>query len=670
MRDIASSKVSKPRLLFFAILLAAAFLFAVALLMQYQIVDGDEYVQAANQNNQSVRTVEAARGEITDRYGRVLVRNQLQMNLQLSADELPEDNAGINKVISDLLDLFAAKGIAYVDNFPISKTKPYTFLEGQDAAASQLKSALSAQDYATAQNCIDLLVQQYEITGYSEERTREIAGIRAQMLMDNFSSSNPYTIVENIDDSIAEGIMEKSAYYPGVQISETYTRVYPDGTIAPHIIGTVGPIYAEEYEAYKEKGYSMDAIVGKSGIELAMEEQLRGTAGTLTIVKDENGQVVDEYYEEGKEPKPGNTVVLTIDSKMQKELQNALESFVLSLRSSSYRSAKGASVCVLDVKTGECLALVSYPGYDINEYKTNYDKLASNPYKPLFNRALMGTYRPGSTFKTVIAVSGILSGVTTKNTIFNCVNPYPGTEMRCLQSHHSGPTNLNTALKYSCNNYFYHVGDLLGIDRINEYAHAMGMGTETGLEIANANGHIANPEYYEKHGMTWQWGYTLQTAIGQAETMVTPLQMAISMVTIANHGTRYASHIIKAVEKYDYSATVYETEPEVMSSLPDENDAFSATTEGMKQMATTISSLQGLDIAAKSGTPEYYENGVYKTNSAAVGFYPASDPEIAISVMIEEGARAPHFFKQVVDIYEGCKTQEVENPQAVGKLLP
>lgn len=670
MRESAQTKTSKKRLIFFLILLIAAFLGAMILLMEYQIVDGAEYLAKASQNNQSTQTVQAARGDITDRYGRVLVTNELQLNLQLTADELPSDNAGINQVISDLLDLLEQKGVPYVDTFPISQTAPYTFLEGQEAAASQLKAALSAQDYATAQNCMDLLIEKYEIYGYSEERTRDIAGIRAQMLMDSFSDSNPYTFVENIDGSLAGEIMEQKDSYPGVQLQETYNRIYPSKDIASHLIGTVGPIYQEEYDSYKEKGYPMDAIVGKSGIELAMEDQLRGIDGKKTIVKDENGQVIEEYYAQGQEPSPGDTVVLTIDSKLQKELQDAMESYMLSLRSTStYHSAKGAAVCVLDVKTGECLALVSYPSYDINEYRTNYEQLSSNPYKPLFNRALMGTYRPGSTFKTVMSVGGLLCGAFTKDTVFNCVNPYPGTHMNCLQNHHSGPTNLNTALKYSCNNYFYHVGDNMGIDNINYYAHAMGLGTETGLEISNAVGHIASPEYYEDHGMQWQWGNTLQASIGQAETMVTPLQMAISMMTIANHGTRYASHLVKGVEAYDYSEPINETQPAVMSTLPDENSAYSATIEGMKQMATTVPELQGIDIAAKSGTPEFYENGVYKTNSAAVAIYPASDPEIAISIMIEEGGKAANFLRQVVDIYEGCKTQEVETPQSVGVLL-
>lgn len=671
MREGAQTQSAKKRLILFLTLLTVAFLGAIILLMKYQIVDGAEYIAQANQNNQTTRTVEAARGEIVDRYGRVLVANQLQLDLQLSANELPSDNAGINQVISDLLDLLEANQIAYIDTFPISKTQPYTFLEGEDDAVSQLKTALSAQNYATAQNCIDLLKQKYEIEGYSEERTREIAGIRAQMMMDNFSESNPYTMAENIDRNIAGEIMEQHSRYPGVQISESCNRVYPNGTIAPHIIGTVGPIYQEEYDSYKEKGYPMDAVVGKSGIELAMEDQLRGTNGTETIVKDENGQVIEEYYGQGQEPSPGNTVVLTIDSKLQEQLQNAIQSHVLSLRSTSnYRSTKGASVCVIDVKTGECLALVSYPGYDINEYRTKYDQLASNTYKPLFNRALMGTYRPGSTFKTVMSVGGLLEGAFNQSTVFNCVNPYPGTEMNCLQNHHSGYTNLSTALKYSCNNYFYHVGDNLGIDKINQYANAMGMGTETGLEISNSVGHISSPEFYENHGLEWQWGETLQTSIGQSETMVTPLQMAISMTTIANHGTRYAAHLVKAVEKFDYSSTVSETQPMVMSTLPDQNNAYAATINGMKEMASTVSELQGMDIAVKSGTPEYYENGVYKTNSAAVAIYPASDPQIAISVMIEEGGRAPNFLRQVIDIYESCKTQQVETQNPVGSILP
>ncbi len=664
------SSGSKGRLILLIVCVVVVFVAAVFMLMQYQIVDGADYAKQATKNNQSTIPVEAARGEITDRYGRPLVTNQLSLNVVINKTDISDEQ--LNQVILDLIHLFQQHGTGWIDQFPISMEQPYTFLEGQDGQVANLKSALKAQDYATAQNCMDLLVSQCKINGYSEQDTRLIAGVRGQMLMENFSEQTPYVFAENVDNAFASTILELSDSLPGVSVTETYNRFYPDGTIAPHILGTVGPIYQEEYANYKDKGYPMDAIVGKSGIEYAYEDALHGTDGKMTVVKDDNGQIVDQYYKEGDEPKPGNTVMLTIDKQFQKDVQDALASFILSLRRSSYPGAKGGAVAVLDVDTGEALALATYPSYDINEYNTNYNQLASDTVmKPLFNRTLMGTYRPGSTFKTCVAVAGLTEGVINENTYFNCVNPfvYYGQPFNCLQNHHHGPTNIYTALQYSCNIYFYNTGDRLGIDKMNEYAHAMGLGVDTGLEIAAETGHISSPEYFEENGLRWEQGYVIQTAIGQSETMVTPLQMASLVMTIANHGVRYETHLIQSIEKYDYSATVSETQPVVASTLPDKNRAYDITTEGMKRMASTVSVLRGMDVAAKSGTPEFYQNGVYKTNSAAVCFYPASDPEIAIGIMLEEGGNAPNLIKPIIDAYEASKTQQVETPVQSNQLI-
>lgn len=241
---------------------------------------------------------------------------------------------------------------------------------------------------------------------------------------------------------------------------------------------------------------------------------------------------------------------------------------------------------------------------------------------------------------------------------------YYGTKFHCLQIQHKGPTNIYTALQRSCNIYFYNTGDRLGIDKINEYAHALGLGTDTGLEVASDTGHIASPEYYAKHGLRWEQGYVVQTSIGQSETMVTPIQMATAMMTIANHGVRYQTHLIKSIDKYDNSGSIRETQPVIANQLEDKNSAYDVTIQGMRLMAQTVSNLEGIDIAAKSGTPEQ-ESGVYKTNSAAVAFYPASNPEIAISIMIEEGENAPRLLRSIINAYEECKAliaQSINTP--------
>ncbi len=666
MKDHAGKK-----LILFIVLIGIVFFSIFVFLFQYQIVQGSAYAAQAVQNNQSVVSVKAARGEITDRYGRLLVGNRLSLNVSLN--KVSCTNQELNQAILYLIGLFEQEKVPYQDEFPITQTQPYQFIAGEEDQAAALRSALGVQEYATADNCMNLLTTQCEIEGYDQASTRKIAAVRAQMLINQFSEQTPYVFAMDVSSQLAGKIMEQKEKVPGIFIAESTTRVYPDGTIAPHLLGTVGPIYQEEYKNYKAKGYAMNAEVGKSGIELNMEDTLHGSDGKKTVVKNEKGEILNEYYKDGEEPKPGNTVMLTIDKELQKKVQDALASFILSLRhTDKYRGTKGGAVAVLDVKTGEALALANYPGYDISQYGSNYHTLASDTtYKPLFNRVLMGNYRPGSTFKTCVAVGALTEGVINKNTIFNCVNPfmYYGSPFNCLQIHHSGPTNIYTAIQRSCNIYFYNTGDRLGISRINNYAHAFGLGTDTGLEITADTGHISSPDYYAEHGLRWEQGYVIQTAIGQSETMVTPLQMATSMMTLANRGVRYETHLIKTIEKYDYSATVKETQPVVASRLEDKNGAYDITTQGMKLMAQTVPNLIGIDIAAKSGTPEYYiSNTVYKTNSAAIAFYPASNPEIAISIMIEEGESAPQLLRSIVEAYESCKTISTENMPPVNQL--
>lgn len=675
MKYVNEKKTHKGRMAPFLAMLIVAVLIMSGALIKYQIVDGAYYYEQSLLNNTTKETVAAARGEILDRYGRVLATNKLSLELKITGEfeniqstDTDERKNEIykegNDEILELVNVFNQSGVAYIDDFPISlNNASYTFTVGKEAEADKLKSVLSAQSYATAQNCIDILKDKYNIEGYSDADTLKIASIRAQMLMSDYSSANPYIFAKDLDSGFASRIMEMSDKFKGVETQEVSERVYPSGDIAPHIIGTVGPIYAEDYQAYKDKGYSMNAIVGKSGIESAMEDQLRGIDGKQTVVSNKQGQVMDRFFYDSDKPRPGNSVVLSIDSNFQKQLQDALAGYVKSV------GGKGAGLSVIDVKTGETLALVSYPGYDINDFSTQYDALAANPLKPLTNRAIMGLYRPGSSFKTFMSAAGMLNGTFTTNTYYNCVNPFPGTDMTCLQSHHSGPTNIYTALQYSCNNFFYYVAKNMQIDKIDEYAPKFGFATDTGLEITNSNGRVTNPDYYRQKGMNYYVGYTYQTGIGQAEVMVTPLQMSISMMTIANHGTRYAAHLIKSVEKYDFSSNVSTTAPVVMSTLPDDNNAFSVTMSGMKLMAQTRSALSGLDIAAKSGSPQYDDSNKSKTNAAGVGIYPASNPEIGIGIMIEDGKSAQDFFADVVRIYESCKSQQVETPTPKNELI-
>lgn len=653
------------RLATFILLLVLFFLIYIITLVNYQIVNVDKYIKLAENNNNTTQVVPAARGDIVDRNGKKLATSVLSLNLIIDREfpiAEPNDNKEAaalkdkegNNILLKLISMMYEKGISWDDDFPISRTQPYEFLDDKKAEGNKLRSALFQQSYAKAEDTIYLLAQKYNIVGYDEQQTRDIASIRGQMLVKDFSYSGTFTLAVNISSDFAGQIMEMKHYLKGVEVSETATRHYLSGDVAPHIIGTVGAIYAEDAKEYISKGYAMDAIVGKSGIESVFEDQLKSQSGILTIERDKDGNVKNKYYEEGDEPKPGNTVRLSIDYEFQKNLQESLASFTQT-HVGPAGSSKGAGLVVLDVSTGETLAIVNYPSYDINSYYSEYDQLTSSRLNPIKNRALVELYRPGSTFKTFMSASGMLSGIFQPTTYYKCVNPFPGTNMTCLQSHHRGPTNVYTALEYSCNNFFYNVAKNMGIDKIDEYAPYFGFATDSGLEVLNSDGRVTNPTYYEKHGIQYLVGYTYQTGIGQAEVYVTPLQMAISQMTIANKGTRYAAHVVKSIEKFDGSEIINKTEPQVLSELPKNSNAWKVTIDGMKLMADTRPVLAGKDIATKSGSPQYTDSNLNLTNAAAVGIYPASKPEIAMGLMIEDGASAQDFFAQIVSIYNSLK---------------
>lgn len=629
-------------------------------LTDYQIVNGNEYKAQATQGYTRTVTLKAPRGEIVDRNGEPLVSNRVGFNIQL--DKVYLDAEKQNDVILSLINLMEQEGHDYNDSLPMAKESPYTFDAVQSSAVDRLKTDLKLNLYATEENVMEALIKKYNIVGYSPDDTRKIAGVRYEMDKKEFSITNPFVFAEDVSFETATKIQENAIQYPGVDAVETPYRQYEIDDFAPHILGTLSPIFEEEYfppddedtennslyTDLKSKGYAMNDIVGRSGIEYAAEDYLRGTNGKRTIHLDSDGNVVSTEVEPAVS---GNTVMLTLDKNLQMKTQQLLADFIENtLKKRAYGDGgdvKGGAAVVMNVKTGEILASVSYPSYTMTQYNTDYPSLKKAENNPLLNRAFYGQYRPGSTFKPSVGLSALAAHILTASDTVNCTGTYryyTDYQPSCMGTH--GPTNIVHALEVSCNIYFYDVGRRLGIDKLNEYVRKLGFGGKTGVEIGEATGILSSPEYRDQlHAKypdceLWQEGNVLQAAIGQLDTQATPLQMVTAISTIANGGTRYQSHLIKSIKSYDMSETVKDDTPVVMDTIETEEENFQAVRDGMLASSLTgtsryIFANYPIKIASKTGTPE--NTGTISDNIAYVAFGPYEDPEIAVAICIEQG---------------------------------
>lgn len=660
---MAKHSVERNRLLLLCLLasvVSAAFLF---ILMRYQIVDGAKYNAETYRTNTTRIDLKAARGDIVDRDGVALATNTAQLNIVFYYTFFPKSSQ--NEIIASLIALCEEKGEDWIDDLPLDETGE-NFLEGREKDVETLKSFLGLNVYATAENCVYYLLEDYGIQGYDQKTARKIAGVRYSMSLAEFSvNNNSYRFAEDISMETALSIKEMSDIYPGVEIVEEDARVYPEGDTAPHILGTIGAMYAEEYtDTYRDHGYALNSYVGKFGIEKKLELELHGSDGEKTIIQDGNGNILNE--EITTEPQAGNTVVLTISSAFQKKVAEILNNHMEYLRTEVEKEedpnhVKAGAVVVLDAQNGEVLAMVTNPSYDINDYFSSYSQLLAAENNPLINRATDGLYRPGSTFKTIVATAAMEEGLIAKNSTIRCTHTYyyydiiPGNTFHptCLGTH--GLINVVNALTVSCNIFFYDVGRQLGIHTINRYANDYGLGVDTGLELSSSKGALSSPERSEALGSTWVQGNVVQASIGQMDTLVTPLQLAIQAMTLANKGTRYAAHLVKEIRSYDGETTLLKTQPEILSQLSVSDAAWEAVTEGMVGAAARVTKAGsvltdlGYDVALKTGTPQVTTD---TTNSVAVAFAPTSSPKLAIGIVLEEGADASHMIRKIIDAYE------------------
>ena len=639
-----------------------------------QLVNGDSFTAQATNTTDYKFTVTAARGDIVDSKGERIASSTTGYSVVLN--KLLMGDEDLDTMLQKIVGLLGKNGESWNDSLLIGQPDAaghYEFTAASDNAAEQkalaaMKDNLGLQRYATADDVMEKLVEDYDLADFSLYWQRVLSGIHYEMQLQAFSNVNNFVMAENVSEATVATIKENSLSLPGVEIVETSTRSYEQGTVLPHVLGRVGKITAEKWKVtdengqvtypLKEKGYNMNDIIGISGLESAYEDQLRGKDGVETITRNSDGVIVNTALT--TVPEPGHTVQLTIDSEFQKAVDQALAKNVEWIKNTyaDSKQANAGAVVVIDVKTGGVLAASNYPSFDQNLYAAQYNEYSADENMPLFNRALQGLYTPGSTYKPSVAVAGLDTGLLNRNSTVNCTRVYTyykDYRPRCAQhGHGNGPIDVVNAIKWSCNIFFYDVGRRLTSDVYDAYAYKLGLGQRTGVEVSEALGHLTT-----KNDSNYTESLDIQAAIGQGNTAVTPIQLATYAATLANRGTRYRTHFVKAILDSNTGKTLEETQPEVMDVVEDKGETFDLVREGMKGVAQTIPALAGYPytIACKTGSPQrsegYYVGSTYKhyTNAAMIAYGPAEDPEIAIGIVVEYGGAGTRTGQLVADIF-------------------
>ena len=624
-------------------------------LVQFQIIEGEEHYESSNTSVSFEQTLAASRGDIVDIYGTPIASSQLIFNVILNRAYLP--NEELNQRIIEVVDILEQNGEQVNDILPLEKEYPYNFTDNS-SEIEWVRNTLDLNIYATEGDIVEKLGEKYKLDDVPKEMWRKVGGIRYTMDREGYTLSLPFTIAKDVSEKTVAVITESSRELTGVEIYDTSKRHYEDGTILPHVLGTVGPIWAEEYAELKTQGYKLNDTLGKSGLEKLYESFLKGTDGSVNIERNMYGEITRKEIIDA--PKEGDTVKLTIDYQLQDALNDILKNQLEVLQAKpagSGKEATGISAVVIDTKTGGILAMANYPSYDLNLYSSNYTEYANDENNPLFNRATQGLYRPGSVFKCAVATLALQEGLIDENYRYTCTGVYtyyaPSYTPSCANGTAHGTINVKQALQVSCNCFFFEMGRLLGVDKMNEIAHQMGMGVKTGLEISEKTGIVSNPEYRESIGSTWQAGDVIQTAIGQLDTAITTVQLATYANTLANNGERKNTHIVDSIVSI-YGDVVYETPQTVLSVLEDKNNAYNIVEEGMLMASTQGAAKQFLStleygVASKTGTAQV-PGGYY--NATIMAYGPTENPEIAVAVIAEKAGNGYYLAEAVADIYE------------------
>ncbi len=666
-------------------------------LFNLQIVHGAKYREESNTRLTRESTLEATRGEILDRSGNVLVSSSQKFNLELYKSKI--DTNALNDSILKIIQVLEKYNVSYVDSFPI-KIDPFEYTIA-DTNLSNWKSNNGIDENATAEEAFYKFKDKYKIQNTDISEIRKIIAIRYAIVQEGYSSTKSLTIAKDIPREAVAEFSEEGDEFPGINISVQPVRQYKQGTLASHILGYASKIGSEEYQKKKDE-YNQNDIIGKTGIEAVFEKYLKGKNGTKQIDMAVDGTITAEVVE--KEAVAGSNVVLTIDSQLQKIAEQALKDNIEKIKNGGFGKsydAKGGSCVVMNVKTGEVLAMASYPDYNPQSFA---DGISSEEWKsynenksyPLLNKCIQSAYEPGSIFKMVTAIAGLESGNISLTEKINDTGIYKkyGAEWKCwyYTDYHRGHGYLNVigAIEKSCNFFFYETADRMGIDTLDKYAKYFGLGRKTGIELPSETaGTLASKDYVKSIKGSWNPGDTINAAIGQGYNKFTPLQMTKYISMIANGGNNVNVSIVKTIQNADGTEVSKDEINEYVKEklgLTEENtenitlnkDYVNAVREGMKSVTSGESGTAyvrfkdfNIKVGGKTGSAEAGKdaNGNDIVNAWFAAFAPYDDPEIAVVVMVENGGHGNYTAEAVRNImaeYFGMNTQNVtEDMQAV-----
>ena len=654
------------------LLLLAVILFGLgSSLYDAQMIHGAEYLARSQNSIAETQTVEAARGDILDRYGRVLVSNRVTYQVALNTDAMEKNR---NDILLALIRIARDAGVEWEDTLPITAQPPFRYTtdtpfqypttdeEGSPTTSLTRLGRLAVKmkwiddptadgaqvaPLPTAEELLEKMRESFQLELEGADM-RAVAGVLYELYYRSMVNSwPPYVFAEGVDIDFISKVKEQGL--SGVEIEAATVRTY-NTEYAAHLLGRVGAI--ENWDAYKDldldgdgtPDYEMDDTVGKEGAELAFESYLRGTAGVREVERNTSGKVVSEKWTTA--PQPGDNVVLTIDIDLQKQVEDILSQAIPQLAS---EDTEGAACVVMDVNRAEVLASASYPSYHLATYSADLAENSADPLKPFLNRAFQGVY------------AGLESGIIEPDTEIMDTGVYTYYQddgpqcwyWRQYRRKH-GLVNVSEALEVSCNVFFFDVGRRVGIQGLQEFAAKFGLGEPTGIELYEETGVMAGPEYTQSMGQTWYEGSTLSVAIGQESSQFTPLQLANYIATLVNGGTRYSAHLLKEVKSSDFSQVLYTYEPEVLDSIDIQPENLDAVKAGMLALTTGKGSLaryfQDLPVQVGAKTGSAQVNAETESNAVFVCFAPYDDPQIAISLVVEKGGSGSTLASIAADI--------------------